>query len=89
MHLQPRASSLSFSKALPLIAGAIGIGIFLVDTFTTLDIAIAVLYVIVVLIAANFLHRRGVMIVAALCAGLTVLGYLVSHGLSTDTGLFR
>ena len=89
MHLQPRASSLSFSKALPLIAGAIGIGIFLVDTFTTLDIAIAVLYVIVVLIAANFLHRRGVMIVAALCAGLTVLGYLVPHGLSTDTALFR
>jgi two-component system, LuxR family, sensor kinase FixL len=89
MHLQPRASSPSVSRALPLIAGAIGVGIFLVDTFTTLDIAIAVLYVIVVLVAANFLHRRGVMIVAALCAGLTVFGYLVSHGLSTGTALFR
>jgi PAS domain S-box-containing protein len=89
MRLKPYASTLSASQALPLIAGAVGIGIFLVDTFTTLDIAIAVLYVVVVLAASHFLRRRGVILVATLCAALTVLGYLVSHGWSADTALFR
>ena len=37
---------------LPLVAGAVAIGIFLVDTISTLEIAIAVVYVVVVLIAA-------------------------------------
>jgi PAS domain S-box-containing protein len=89
MHIKPYANSFSTSRNLPLIAGAIGIGIFLTDTFTTLDIAIAVLYAVVVLVASNFLRRRGVILVATLCAALTVLGYLVSHGLSTDTALLR
>src|SRR5262249_18538283 len=51
--------------------------------------AVAVLYVVVVLTAANFLPRRGVVMVAVLCAALTVLGYLVSHGLSADSALLR
>jgi PAS domain S-box-containing protein len=83
MQLRPHIN------VLPLIAGAIGVGIFLVDTFTTLDIAIAVLYVVVILVAANFLQRSGVIVVGMLCAALTVLGYLVSHGLSADTALLR
>jgi PAS domain S-box-containing protein len=89
LKLKPYAYSLSASQVLPLTAGAIGIGIFLVDTFTTLDIAIAVLYVVVILAVANFLRRRGVIKVAGLCAALTVFGYLVSHGLSFDTALLR
>jgi PAS domain S-box-containing protein len=89
LKLKPFAYSLSASQVLPLTAGTIGIGIFLIDTFTTLDIAIAVLYVVVVLVAAGFLQRRGVIAVATLCGGLTVFGYLVSHGLSADTALFR
>jgi hypothetical protein len=48
---------------LPLAAGAIAIGIFLVDTISTLEIAIAVVYVVVVLIAAVLLIRRGVLVV--------------------------
>jgi PAS domain S-box-containing protein len=89
LKLKPTAYGLSASQVLPLTAGAIGIGIFLIDTFTTLDIAIAVLYVVVILAAANFLRRRGIINVAALCAALTVLGYLVSHGLGLDTALLR
>jgi PAS domain S-box-containing protein len=89
LRLKPYTYSFSASQALRLAAGAVGIGIFLVDTFTTLDIAIAVLYVVVVLVAANFLRRRGVIIVGTLCAGLTVLGYLASHGLGIDTALVR
>src|SRR5208283_2331851 len=53
-------SALSNWPASRLIAGALAIIIFAIDTFTPLDIAIAVLYVIVVLMAANFLRRRGV-----------------------------
>ena len=53
--------------------------IFVIDTFTPLDIAIAVLYVIVVLMAANFLRRRGVILVSLACAGLTVLSFILQH----------
>jgi two-component system, LuxR family, sensor kinase FixL len=54
--------------------------IFVIDTFTPLDIAIAVLYVIVVLMAGNFLRRRGVILVSLACAGLTVLSFILQHG---------
>ena len=50
--------------ASPFIAGALAVIIFVIDTFTPLDIAIAVLYVIVVLMAANVLRRRGVILVS-------------------------
>jgi two-component system sensor kinase FixL len=79
----------SASPILPLIAAAFAIGIFLVDTITPLDIAIAVLYVVVVLLAANFLQRRGVLLVAAACLTLTVLSFLLTHGLDTGGALAR
>jgi PAS domain S-box-containing protein len=72
-----------------LLAAAIAIAIFLIDTATTLDIAIAVLYVIVVLVAANFLPQRGVLLVASGCLSLTVLSFLISHGLQGGTPLVR
>jgi PAS domain S-box-containing protein len=89
MHTKRHSTSFYAARILPLVAGAVGIGVFLVDTFTTLDIAVAVLYVVVVLVASNFLGRRGVILVAMLCVALTVFGYLVSHGLSADTALLR
>jgi PAS domain S-box-containing protein len=73
----------------PLLAGAIAAGVFVVDTFTTLETAIAVLYVIVVLLAANVLQRRGILLVGSGCAALTVIGYLWSHGVSADSALAR
>ena len=72
-------SALTNWPASPLIAGALAIIIFAIDTFTPLDIAIAVLYVIVVLMAANFLRRRGVILVSLACAGLTVLSFILQH----------
>jgi hypothetical protein len=63
-----------------LIAGALAIIIFVIDTFTPLDIAIAVLYVIVVLMAANFLRRRGVILVGLACAALTLLSFMLERG---------
>ena len=75
-------SVLSNWPASPFIAGALAIIIFVIDTFTPLDIAIAVLYVIVVLMAANFLRRRGVILVSLACAALTVLSFILQHGYS-------
>ena len=70
------------SFALPGVAGLLAVGIFAVDTFVVLPGAVAVLYVIVVLLSVNFLRWRGVLLVALGCAALTVLGYLLQHGLS-------
>jgi hypothetical protein len=41
------------SSFLPVVAAAFAVAIFLADTVTTLDIAVAVLYVVVVLMAAT------------------------------------
>jgi two-component system, LuxR family, sensor kinase FixL len=76
------SQALAFStwSASPLLAGALAIIIFVIDTFVSLNIAIAVLYVIVVLMGANFLRRRGVILVSLGCAALTVLGFVLQHG---------
>jgi PAS domain S-box-containing protein len=73
----------------PVAAAAIAIAIFLVDTISTLDIAIAVLYVVVVLLAAGFLNRRGVLALSTACLVLTVLAYLWSHGVTAGTAALR
>jgi len=65
---------------LPVTAIAFAAAIFIIDTFTPLGIAVAALYVVVVLMAGRFLERRGVLIVAFSCIALTVLSYLIQHG---------
>lgn len=52
--------------------------IFLADTFTRLEIAVAVFYVTVILAALSFLPRRGVAAVAAACVALTVISLLLT-----------
>jgi class 3 adenylate cyclase len=66
------------------VAAAFAGGIFLIDTLTSLQFAVASLYVIVVLIAALDLDRRGVMITGVTCALLTVFSYVLVHGLVVD-----
>jgi PAS domain S-box-containing protein len=90
-EMQDRSLSpaLARSPVLAVIAGAFALAIFIVDTFTPLDIAIAVLYVVVVLLAANFCQRRGVLLVGAACMGLTLLSYFLSHEPAADTALVR
>jgi two-component system sensor kinase FixL len=82
-------SALSNWPASPFIAGALAIIIFVIDTFTPLNIAIAVLYVIVVLMAANFFRRRGVILVSLACAGLTVLSFILQHDWDTSDSIGR
>lgn len=79
----------SNSPILPILAGVLAVAIFAIDTISTFDIAIAVLYAVVVLMGASFLQRRGVLILSAVCLALTVLSYLVSHQLTADTALVR
>jgi PAS domain S-box-containing protein len=64
---------------LPFAAVAFAIAIFVVDTFTPLGIAVAALYVVVILMAGRFLQRKGVLVVAAACVVLTVLSYIIQH----------
>lgn len=58
----------------------IAAAVFLLDTLTTYDIAVAVLYVTVVLLSLNFASRTGLLLIAAACMGLTVLSYMIEHG---------
>jgi two-component system, LuxR family, sensor kinase FixL len=67
------------SRFSPLAAALIAVAIFLLDTLTTFDIAIAVLYVIVVLLSVNFANQTGLVLIGAACMGLTLLSFLVSH----------
>lgn len=55
------------------------VAIFLVDTLSPFDMAIAVLYLVAVLLAANFVERTGLLAVAAGCIGLTVLSFVIIH----------
>jgi signal transduction histidine kinase len=87
--VRSRATVFGAARMLPVMATALALAIFLVDTATTLDIAIAVLYVVVVLLCANFLNTRGVVLVASGCAALTVASFLLSHGLNVGTPLVR
>jgi PAS domain S-box-containing protein len=42
--------------------------------------AIAVLYVVVIIMAGTFLRQRGILIAAAVCVALTMLSYALQHG---------
>jgi PAS domain S-box-containing protein len=58
----------------------LALAIFVVDTFTSFGIAVAVLYVIVVLLSDQFTDSRGVILVSAVCGLLTVIGFAAGHG---------
>ena len=62
MERERRSPARSFAATafLSLVAVAFATAIFAIDTFTPLGLAVAVLYVVVVLMAGRFLDRRGV-----------------------------
>ncbi|CAD5108557.1 PAS domain-containing sensor histidine kinase [Zestomonas carbonaria] len=53
--------------------------IFIIDTATSLEIAVAVLYVTVILISVAVFSRRGVLGIALTCMFLTAVSFLISH----------
>jgi two-component system sensor kinase FixL len=74
------------SRLLPVIAAALVFLIFVIDTFTRLQIAVAVLYVLVVLLSANFSGRRGILLWSLACIGLTLASLFIKHGRDPDEG---
>jgi two-component system, LuxR family, sensor kinase FixL len=72
-----------------LFTGLFAIAIFIIDTVTPLDVAVAVLYVVVVLLAAQYLSRRNVLIVALGCMALTLLSYALIHEVKIDEAAGR
>ena len=66
------------SRILPVATAMFAIGIFIADAITTQEIAVAVLYVVVVLMAARFCQVRGVLIVSVGCAVLAALGFFLT-----------
>lgn len=64
------------------VAALLALGIFLFDTLSPLEGAIAVLYVLVVLLAARISRRSDIVVAALGCLGLTVAAYVISHGVS-------
>lgn len=77
--LPPPTQGTAASSVL-LVAGVlIAAAVFVADTVTQLEIAVAVLYVAVILIAVRVLERRGVLIVALACVALTIVSYFISR----------
>ncbi len=63
-------------------AALLAVGIFLIDVLTPLEGAVAVLYVVVVLLAARTGRVMELVAAAVACVFLTVAAYFDSHGLS-------
>ena len=67
------------SFLLPIGTALSAAAIFVGDLSTDRTVCVATLFVVVVLMAGGFCRPRGVWLVAAGCAGLTVLDLLLSH----------
>ena len=79
MRRKPSGVSTATSALLPAATFLLAAGIFALDTVTDLEIAVAVLYVAVVLLSVGFCRTRGVVLVSIGCIALTVLSFLVSR----------
>jgi C4-dicarboxylate-specific signal transduction histidine kinase len=79
----------SVSNSLPWLIGGLMAMIFVGDTLTDREIAVEVLYVIVVLLSVRGFGERDVLLVAACSAVLTVLSYLVNERGAHDAGLIN
>jgi two-component system sensor kinase FixL len=67
-------------------AGAllIAVVIFLVDGFSSLDIAVAVLYILVILISVDLFSKKMLLGITCLCIALTIIAFLISHGVECN-----
>ncbi|NVP57265.1 PAS domain-containing sensor histidine kinase [Mycoplana rhizolycopersici] len=59
--------------------------IFAIDSFTSLGSAVAVLYVLVIVIAGDVGDRRAIRFCSAVCILLTVISFIAVHGFHSDT----
>lgn len=68
---------------LRFFSALLAFAVFLVDVLTPLEGAVAVLYVVAILLAAKTTHREDILVAATCCAILTIAAYVLSHGLSS------
>ncbi|SAL45064.1 ATPase [Caballeronia arvi] len=73
-------------RIVSMLAAAIALVVFLIDALTPLDIAIAVLYVIVVLLVASTGNRAATVTTAWGCVILTLVGFILSHDENVSGG---
>ncbi|MBK1838658.1 sensor histidine kinase [Azospirillum sp. YIM B02556] len=66
-------------RRIGILAVPLSLTVFIVDTFTDIESAIAVLYVLVLLLGATALSRRGLLRAVSGCALLAVLSFFLSH----------
>ncbi|CAO3426311.1 sensor histidine kinase [Azospirillum endophyticum] len=71
-------------RRIGILAVPLALTVFIVDTFTDIESAIAVLYALVLLLAATALSRRGLLRAAGGCALLAVLSFFLSHWQDMD-----
>ncbi|MBR0859979.1 PAS domain S-box protein [Bradyrhizobium liaoningense] len=82
MTTHDRATGSSMSRAgLRFWSAVLAVAVFLVDVLTPLEGAVAVLYVVAILLAARTNRRNDIIVAATGCAVLTVSAYLLSHDL--------
>jgi Signal transduction histidine kinase regulating C4-dicarboxylate transport system len=70
------------TSLLPAVAIALAAGIFIADTITESEIAFPVFYTAIVLIAARFCTKRGIIIVGMGCIGLILLSDVLTIDVS-------
>ncbi|MEW6257477.1 MAG: ATP-binding protein [Pseudomonadota bacterium] len=73
-----RAARRRLIGSVVVVAALCGV-IFAIDTLLPFDMAIAVLYLVVVVFAASVFERLGLLIVGAVCVGLTGLSFVIIH----------
>lgn len=72
-------------KALILLAT---LAIFIIDTLTSLDIAVAVLYVAVILMGIRLFSPKGLLLMSIASIVLTVFAFFLSHGIDFESSAF-
>ena len=77
MTLQARSWRSATSALLPAATVALAIAIFFIQLMTSEKLSAALFYVLVVLLAPRFCNARGIVLVGAGCAGLTLLPFLL------------
>jgi signal transduction histidine kinase len=89
MKLRSYALASTTASILPVATVALAIGIFVLDTMTNLEIAVAVLYVAIVLMSVGFCQKRGVILVSLACVALTILSFMLTQNGAPTTGLIN
>src|SRR5260370_18508954 len=80
-------TSLSASSALlPVATAALATGILIAEAIRAMKLAVAVFYVVVVLLAARFSSARGIVLAGAGCVGLTLLAFFLPGFSETEAG---